>query len=279
MFCSLGSLICHSFDAEYNLESIPLDLPIEYDENSRHILYSCTKSVTSALIGIAIEEGYIGGVDDKILDYFDEDDIQINDSRKQNITIANLLTMSAGFEWNESISYYDPANSFRQLITSDNWVQFVLDRPMVSNPGLIFNYNSGISHLLSAIIQKTTGKTTLEFANEHLFGPLGITNIFWDTDPQGINFGGSELYLTPRDMAKFGYLYLNNGSWDGIQIISHQWVNASISHQIIVSEYNDYGYQWWMPKNGSQYLAVGWSAQRIYVMPDYNIVLVFTANV
>jgi CubicO group peptidase (beta-lactamase class C family) len=250
-----------------------------YDKDTTHILYSCTKSVISALIGIAIDNGFIEGINKTILSYFTDFELQNYDVRKENITIENLLTMSTGLEWNElTVSYLNPENSYRRLTGSENWVEFVLNQPMSNSPGSIFNYNSGASHLLSAILQKSTGMTTLEFATQYLFKPLGITNVQWNEDPQGINFGGSLLYMTPRDMGKFGNLFLNNGSWDGTQILSPHWVRNSTSAQISMNHYNDYGYQWWIDKSSSMYAAVGWSGQRIYVFPDYDIVVVFTAD-
>ena len=188
-------------------ETYPSD---SYKQNTLHTIYSCTKSITSALIGIAIDQGYISGLDQKVLDFFPDREIANLDTQKQSITIEHLLTMTSGMEWDEwTIPYIDAQgnwnlqNSLAQMDYSEDWVQYVLDRPLVDEPGKVFNYNTGTTHLLSAIIHQATGRTTRDFAQEYLFDPLGITEINWPTDPQGIFEGGNALALKPRDMAKF----------------------------------------------------------------------------
>ncbi len=250
----------------------------EYTYDSLHPINSCTKSITSALMGIAIDEGYIESVNEKMVDYFPEYEIENLTGEKQNITIKDLLTMSAGFEWYEmEYPYGDDRNSFYQWVRSDDRIQFVLDLPLTSIPGEEFNYNTGISHILSAIIQRTTGTRTDLFANEHLFEPLGIINYDWFIDSNGIATGGHGLRLYPRDMAKFGYLYLKHGLWDGEQIIPENWIDESSTAHIqrkYIPEFH-YGYHWWVKPN-NYYTAVGVYGQWIYVIPDYDMVIVFT---
>lgn len=261
-----------------------------YDADTLHELYSCTKTVVSALVGIAIHEGYIDGVDERVLDFFPERIIADNDSRKLNMTIEHLLTMTTGLDWPElAVPYDNPTNIFRLWTQSPDWVQFVLDRPMVLIPGTKFNYNSGASHLLSAIIQNATGMSTSSFASKYLFTPLGISTLIWPPDPHGVNVGGAYLQLRPRDMAKIGYLYLQNGTWNGTQIVPAEWVEMSTRkhYPVMGSLYVGYGYQWWNyynPKinNSSDYpiidgfSAVGYAGQRIFVVPDQDLVVVFT---
>jgi len=257
---------------------------LSYDQDTTHIIYSCTKSITSALIGIAIREGYLTGIDQRVLDFFPDREITNIDAKKQALTIEHLLTMTSGLEWNEWpgwVAYSDPANTYRSWVVSDDWVQFVLDRSMVKEPGEEFNYNTAVSHLLSAIIQQATGITTLEFAQQHLFEPLGINKLNWPTGPQGVYEGGSSLALTPRDMAKFGYLYLNKGIWDGEQILPRDWVEVSTKGQVSAESHIsgcEYGYQWWIYPNMDMYAGLGYAGQQIFVLPDYNIVIVFTGN-
>ena len=175
----------------------------KYGPNDKHLLYSVTKSFTSALIGIAIEEGFIESVDQKVVDFFPEEPIANLDARKQSLTLEHLLTMSCGFEWegpDDGLHTWGDANR------SGDPVQFVLNLPMASDPGTEWVYNGGCSHLLSAILTKTTGESTLEFARKYLFEPLGITDVRWPRDPQGIYYGGQDIWLTPRDMVKFGQL-------------------------------------------------------------------------
>ncbi|MFX1537109.1 MAG: serine hydrolase domain-containing protein [Promethearchaeota archaeon] len=251
---------------------------IGISEDQLHLIYSCTKSVISALIGIAIQEDYIQNVNQKIVDLFSEWNISQLDSWKQTITIEHLLSMTSGLSWMEDISYYNSQNSYMKLVNSNDWIQFVLDRPMATEPGTAWNYNSGGSHLLSAILHLTTGNNTLVFAQEHLFNSLGISDILWTTDPQGIFFGGSGMKLKTRDMAKIGYLYLNNGTWDGEQIVPKEWVISSTEKFITLDSYVEYGYQWWIYPQLDAFSAVGWAGQRIFVIPKYNLVAVFTGS-
>ncbi len=248
-----------------------------YTSETLHPVYSVTKSFISTLIGKAIAEGYIESVDQKILDFLGHVDVP-NIVLKENVTIAHLLTMTSGLEWIEDISYYDPANSFRQLIESTNWVEYILSQNMADEPGNAWNYNSGGSHLLSAIIENATGVSTLEYADTHIFSALGFSDYFWDTDPQDICFGGSDLHLLPRDMAKFGYLLLNNGTWGDTQIVSEEWVSQATEGKITLTDRTHYGYQWWVYPLIDSYLALGWAGQIICVIPEHDIVAIFSSS-
>lgn len=250
----------------------------------KHVLYSCTKSVNSALVGIAIKQGKIAGVTQRVTDLFPERTIAngstalTTDAHKQAMTLEHLLTMSSGMEWNETgVPISAPNNSNRQMIQSKDWVQFVLDRPMKEEPGARFNYNSGGAHLISAILQKTTGQTELAFAQEYLFKPLGISDVSWTVDPNGIYRGEDGLELTPRDMAKIGYLYLKGGTWEGQQIVPADWVKASSQKHIGATGGKDYGYQWWVQPFGV-YNAAGRGSQYIFVLSDLDMVVVFTSG-
>jgi CubicO group peptidase (beta-lactamase class C family) len=247
-------------------------------------VYSVTKSITSTLIGIAIDKGYLEGVDQKVLDFFPNRTFENLDHNKQNITIEHLLTMTSGLKWNEwYISYFDPLADFRIMRdTTNDWVQYVLDKPMVTSPGTIFNYNSGSSHLLSAIIQEVYGDTMEAFANEFLFSALNITNYVWSKDPQGITQGDSFLSLTARDMAKIGYLYLKNGSWEDTQIIPKEWIYMATDRLVLSTQSApySYGYLWWItnPSNTVRHFtALGWYGQHIYVVPEKDLIVVFTS--
>ena len=245
---------------------------------AKHVLYSCTKSVNSALVGIAIKQGKIDNVNHRVLDFFPERTIANKDARKQTMTLEHLLTMSSGMDWNETgVPLSSPNNSNRQMIQSKDWAQFVLDRPMKEDPGSRFNYNSGGSHLVSAILQKTTGMNELAFAQEYLFKPLGITDVSWTVDPNGIYRGEDGLELTPRDMAKIGYLYLKGGTWERQQIVSADWVKASSQKHIGATGGKDYGYQWWVQPFGV-YNAAGLGSQYIFVLSDLDMVVVFTSG-
>jgi CubicO group peptidase (beta-lactamase class C family) len=245
----------------------------EYRPQEKHLLYSVTKRVTSALIGIAIDKGFIESVDQRVIDFFPDMAINNLDVRRQSLTLEHLLSMSCGFEWegpDDNLHTWGRANQ------SGNPVKYVLNQPMSSDPGTQFLYNGGCSHLLSAILTKTTGQSMLEFARKHLFKPLGITDIKWPRDPQGIYYGGQDIWLTLRDMAKFGQLFLNQGTWEGRQIIPAEWVARSSETRLSLWA-GGYGHQWWTFPRSGIYYASGAYEQRIYVIPDLDMVVVFTA--
>ena len=181
--------------------------------NERREIYSATKSFTSTLVGIAFDQGLIDGVKPTVLSFFPGRTFQNNDARKQAMTLEDMLTMNTGLEWVEG----DPA--YQKLFTAQDWAGYMLDLPMAAQPGTRFNYCSGCSHVLSTIVQTRSGNTAA-FARKNLFDPLGIKGYQWDTDSQGIAIGGWGLKLTPREMAKLGYLFLHNGLWDGRQVVS-----------------------------------------------------------
>ena len=244
------------------------------EANHTHNIYSCTKSVTSALIGIAIDKGYIKGVNQPVLDFFKKRDAENLDANKKAMTLEHLLTMTTGLECRDSYLYH--WNGLMQMKWSADWVQFIIDLPMAEGPGTRFEYCNGASFLLSAILQEQTGMNALTFAHKHLFGPLGISEVIWPSNSQGITLGYGELLMRPQDMAKIGYLYLNDGLWDGKRIISSQWIKAS-TRKHIPATFLGYGYQWWIVSPGI-YTAIGYNGQFIIVVPEKNIVAVFTSS-
>lgn len=250
----------------------------DYGAESLHPVHSCTKSLTSALIGIAIDRKYIQDENSIVTSFFPEYNIDNLTEAKQKITIKHMLTMSAGLEWHE-MDYHlnNERNTINQWTSSNDRVKFVLDKPMVADPGEMYNYNTGISHVLSAIIKKSTGIRADSFALENIFRPLGIKKYNWLVDKQGVAHGGSGVSLLPRDMAKFGYLYLRNGIWDGKQIIPQEWIEKSHAKHIRRNDIPDYyyGYQWWVSPENS-YSAVGYGGQWITIFPEQNLVVVFT---
>ncbi len=255
------------------------DYPGVYGIDDYHILHSVTKSFTSALIGIAIEEGYIPNVDTPVVSLFPDRTIANLDGRKQRMTVEHLLNMRAGLEWDEwTYPYSDGRNDLVQMIYSPNCIQFMLDRPMAAEPGTTWVYNTGASHLLAGIIRETSGQVPQEFAFDHLFGPLGISRVFWTRDRNGLNFGGSELHLRPRDMAKFGLLYINDGEWDGTQIIPADWVAQSQQSAAMPGSNTGYGYQWWKQLSVGTFEARGLHNQWIIIHPEYDLVVVQTAS-
>jgi CubicO group peptidase (beta-lactamase class C family) len=235
---------------------------------------SVSKSVISALVGIAIERKLIPGVASPIAPYFVEE-LTGGDPRKQKITIEDLLTMRAGLE-STSIRNYGA------WVQSPNWVRYALRRPMVDSPGGTMIYSTGSFHLLSAILTKATGQSTWAFAGEALAKPLGFTIARWPQDPQGIYFGGNEMLFTPRQMVAIGELYLRRGRAAERQIIPEAWIESSWKPRTR-SNWSDqlYGYGWWMRELAGQsaYYAWGYGGQFIFVMPDVETVVVITSSV
>ena len=160
---------------------------------------------------------------------------------------------------------------------SRDWIQHMLDLPMAKAPGAKFEYSNGVSFLLSAILQESIGINALAFAQKHLFGPLGIHEVDWPSNPQGITIGWGGMRIKPLDMATIGFLYLNKGVWEGEQVVSYEWVEVSTREQIKSGTLSDgYGYQWWVDKDG-YYMALGYSGQYIVVLPQQNMVVIFTS--
>jgi CubicO group peptidase (beta-lactamase class C family) len=249
--------------------------------NHMHPIQSDTKSVISILMGIAVDKGFIKKVDQPILDFFPEITPAKFNADKRAITIEHLLMMAPGLQCRDSSRYgWRGLSEMRQ---SADWTQFMLDLPMAEAPGTRFEYCNGASFLLSAIIQKATGIPTLEFAEKHLFRQLGIPDLRWPANPQGITIGWGEMRLKPRDMAKIGYMMLKGGNWQGKQIVTPNWVNESTQTHIKARGY-EYGYQWWRGKTivNNQMIDAFWAwghgGQFIFVLPALDLVVVFTAK-
>jgi len=202
-----------------------------YTAGIPHAVWSVTKSVIGTLTAIAWKDGLLDSPRHRVLDFFDRGSIAKLDDRKEAITVQNLLDMTSGIEWTQPLVGAIPI-SLIEMQRSPDWVKFILDRPMSSAPGETFNYNSGNAQLLSAIITKLTEMSALEYAKAKLFGPLGINDLSWGHDPQGISNGGQGLDLQPRDIAKIGYLYLRNGEWEGEQLLSPAWIDK-VNHAIV----------------------------------------------
>ena len=246
-----------------------------------HTMQSVSKSVTSALIGIAIGRGEIPSAQVKAIPYFADFKIA-PDPRRDRMTLADVLTMRAGIRWDEeSTEYTDPANNCAVMEGKEDWVRYVLEQPMAADPGTTFVYNSGATELLSYLIWKATGKQADDYAKEHLFGPLGI-EYYWKRTPKGLADTEGGLYLTPRDLAKVGYLYLHDGVWDGKRLLPEGWVQASTKALTATNEKGyEYGYQWWvMPKGDglshAGYNAWGYGGQLLLVVPELDLIAVFT---
>lgn len=247
-----------------------------YPESSVHDSASVTKSIVSVLVGIAIDKGFLSSVDVPLTRLFPEHEFMSLDANKKKLTIKNLLTMTSGYD----CRYQGGERQLMDMRKSNDWVRYMLDMPVIHEPGTRFSYCSGNFHLLAGIISKTTRLCPKEFAQKHLFTPLGIKESIWPTDPKGINFGWGDLHLHPKDMAKIGYLFLKKGRWKNIQIVSSRWVRQSTQIHTRSSDNEYYGLSWWIrptPEPGI-YEALGRGGQRIIVWPAKNIVVVFTGG-
>jgi CubicO group peptidase (beta-lactamase class C family) len=247
-----------------------------FSSDSLHYVYSCTKSVTSAALGVAYDSGLMPPLETPLLDFFPEYQAA-HPEGKDKITLQHALSMTDGFEWYE-LQYRssDERNTFRQWRNSEGSIQFILDQPLIHSPGEAFNYNSGISHLLSIILQKQTGVRLDSFAAREIFNPLGISDYFWSLNQDGAARGYSGLYLRPRDLVKFGMLYLKGGLWEDKQLISESWVTESTSKHILRGDIPGmyYGYQWWVHEDGL-IAAVGFGGQILMLLPEYDLIVLF----
>lgn len=244
-----------------------------YDGTFPHDLASVTKSVMTTLIGIAADQGKLD-LDAPMVSFFPKRTLANLDERKARLTVRHLVSMVNGME---SGCMEADQPTIEAMMAQPNWVQAALDRPMVSEPGGEFCYDSPGMHILSAILQETTGMTALDFARQNLFKPLGIGEAIWESDPQGYSRGWGDLHLLPEDAAKLGYLWLHRGQWDGRQIVSEAWVLDSVkAHSLFVGDDTGYGYGWWIATG--DYYASGRGGQKIRVISTRNTVVVTTGS-
>lgn len=247
--------------------------------NNDYSIHSAAKTFISALVGIAIDHGFIDSVGEKIYDFFPEYVSQVSDTRKLDITIEHLLTMRGGMDYTEGGDY-------TSILTPDaNWVEVFLGLPLKYTPGEQFYYATPQIHLLSAIITSATGMSTLAFARTYLFNPLSIDVRYWYQDPQGIYFGGTGMNLTLRDLARFGSLYLHEGMLDSVRILPEEWVQRSFvprnAQGIQWGNFTNvnYGYTWWLEEDPEDtlFVAAGFGGQFIIGSFPKQIVIVVTS--
>ncbi|MBG0860249.1 MAG: serine hydrolase [Bacteroidales bacterium] len=264
-----------------------------FTRDDLHTLCSATKSFTSALLGIAIDKGLIKSVDEKVFNFFPENsDLIATTPGKGNLTIRHLLTMTSGLQWDdESTSYYDPANDMYKLFTSSDPMRFILSKQLINTPGTVFRYANCNTNLIGEIVHRATNRRLDIFCDSVLFSRLGISSYEWQKIKPEIIFTSGDLMLRPRDMAKFGQLFLNKGAWYGEQLISEAWCTESTSMHIDPNDFSTvyrwsdgYGFQWWQRdytsgrKSYNSYFASGWGGQLIIVIPELETVIVFTGG-
>jgi len=249
-----------------------------FTKEKKYTSYSIAKSFTSAVIGIAIDKGLINSEDDKISEYYSELNNDTVQQWKKDLQISHLLTMTSGINWNEEGVL---TNDIFQMSTSDNYVEYVLNKSIANEPGTIWSYNSGESMLLSGIINITTGKSMFEFAVENMLNYIGIQDLEWSSDSENHTIAGWGISATMHDFARFGYLYLNNGNWDGNQIISEEWITKSLTR--FRPETPFYGYLWWLDEETFEsninlpddiFMAIGAFGQYLVIIPSENLIIV-----
>ena len=263
---------------------------IDNQDKERHVLHSTSKSFTSALIGIAIDQGFIASTEVSFLSLFSYPAYDNWDSRKNDITLEDVLTMRLGIRWDEwSRPYTDPLNDLVFLENNSiDWTKALLDLPMAHDPGTVFAYNTAATIAMGQALVNATQMPMEAFANTYLFYPLQITTADWWRSPSGLPVGGSGLFLETRDLAKFGQLYLNGGSWQGQQLISADWIADSVVRRVDVSSFatysKAYGFQWWLAdlsykgQDVETWLTAGYGGQYMFVIPSLDLVVAFTGH-
>ena len=270
-----------------------------YPPDTQHVLHSSAKSIVPALIGIAIEQGYIESVNVPVIEFFQDKDLEITDERMAEVTLEDLLTMQTGIRSRDSYIYQH--EGLWEMFTADDLVEYFFSLPLDAEPGTRFDYSNLAYFMVSAIIEQTTGMDPVSYARENLFDPLGIQDAAWPINPDDLGLGFAPMWMKPHDMGKFGLLYLQKGQWDSQQIVPADWVKESIfpyayprnyidildengdkdaqgsqiawvSNKILKPFADGYGYMWWLDKHGN-YSALGTAGQYLIVAPGENLVV------
>jgi CubicO group peptidase (beta-lactamase class C family) len=245
---------------------------------------SVTKSIVSALTGIALQENYIVSINQKLKDFFPDIDWGSTDPKKSEITIEHVLQMRSGYPWEEVYGLIDT------LRASTNWIHYLKDFQLVNDPGTKFGYSNFTAHMMGIIISRSADESLISFARNHLFNDMGVSVPYWPADASGYNYGSGDIFLTPRSLAKFGQMYLDNGFWNNVQLIPSEWIDASLQiyspttyGREILTNINKlgYGYLWWSGISGDHpvWFAWGHGGQLVVIIHDLNMVVVTTASI
>jgi CubicO group peptidase (beta-lactamase class C family) len=275
-----GALNPKDFGGPYNYFN-PWWHPFYRNGGELHSLQSVTKSVASAVIGVAVTRHEFPSLDTPVLKFFDESKVANVDERKRRMTIRNLLTMTTGVTWQDDLPYSDPNNSTSLMEASADWVKYFIDQPMAEDPGKRFYYNDGAPQVLAYIFQQATGQDIEEYAAKYLFAPIGIERWYWKRIPTGLADTEGGLYLERHDVARLMMLFEHDGLWEGKRVVSSEWVKATITPAVTVDEKSGvkYGLLWWLypyGKDDSRYVfgGSGFGGQASLVIPAYDIVIV-----
>lgn len=281
-----GKLVFEQYIPGYDQPWGQTDGQYEFTATTKHDMRSASKSVVSLLVGIAIDRKLIAGVDEPVLKFF-PNYAAMKQPGWDAITLRHLLTMSSGIKWDEARAWTDPKNDEPHLVTEPDPLGYVLSRPVATPPDTLWTYNGGGTELLGNIVEQVSKKPLESFAREALFQPLGITDLEWKAYKNGKIAAAAGLRLRPRDAAKIGQLVLNRGQWNGQRIVSADWIAQSITPRFQAIGYFGstmfYGYQWWMGRSlaGGKEIkwvgAFGWGGQRIFIVPELDLVMMTTA--
>lgn len=255
---------------------------------SVHQVYSCSKAISATMIGQAIEMGNFADVNTPLEELFPEYSALKHDKGAE-LTLHHFLSQTAGFRWLETGRPWDPKNSLWQMEHSENWMDFLFSREFGAHPGVGFNYNTGISNSLSYLIERISGIHPQDFFQKYLAEPLSFQGSFWKMDPQGYTQGGKGLHLCLRDMAKFGQMILNGGTFEGKRIVPEAWIKEMLRYQSRGHNYyGAYGYHWWLKReaNGPQVqddeyniqCAIGFGGNFIYLIPKWDALVVISGH-
>jgi CubicO group peptidase (beta-lactamase class C family) len=287
-----GKLVFEEYFAGYLYSSDPPGSDgdfIQYDRETDHYLASVSKTITSVIFGAAVREGFITDLDEKIIDIFPQYS-DVLTGEKADITVRHLLTMSSGLAWDEtSTPYGDPSNDVTKLFTSADPLRGILSNTLLTTPGQSFLYNSGGTNVLGAIIEKYTAMSLLDFGNKYLFDPLNVSGGLWQRIGGGLFFASGGVFLRPRELAKIGYLFINDGYWKDKQLVSKDWIDDSTTGHILtqgrtIPAAHAYGYQWWImdfhanSKTYPCFMAAGWGGQYMFVFPDQEMIVIFNGG-
>ena len=242
-------------------------------KNQSNNVHSASKSIWGAAIGIAIDDGLIPGVDATVASVLPSRYVAVMGPQTRTVEVRDLLTMTSGSQWEEDTTE-------TQIEQTPDWIAATLRLPRVATPGTRFNYSTGDSHLNSAVLTSATETTACEFVHENLLAPLGVVAEHWGRDPQGYFSGGYNFYVTPRELAKFGLLYLHDGRWHGRQLVPADWVETSMTDQVDAGAPYSYGYDFWLRDIAGHHVAMAWGygGQMVYIVKDLDLVVVMTTN-
>ncbi len=260
---------------------------IDFDKDTVHELFSVTKSISSLLMGIALDNGDIDNLEEPLSAYMPDHADYFLDPLKADITLYDVLTMQGGIEVTE-LGVGRETSPLFSLIDYEDPLDYTLSQTAVAEPGTVFEYSTGLSTLLSEVIETATGSSVDSFAQAHLFTPLNIDQALWQRHESGHIFTGTGLKLLPRDMAKIGQLLLDNGAWNNNAVITEEWISESTFPQVVFRPsypFFEYGYYWWLREfrvdensTVSVVFAGGYGGQNIYIIPELDTVVVFTAG-